>query len=99
MNYLSRAKGLLPGSSPWCLRHQLSAMRTPLGGNRDFAQALRAGLGGGSWNHLGFEFVHQRIDWQHHQKVNRSGDDQKRDRGVKEVAVLDSAAVDMEYQE
>src|SRR5271163_2903439 len=74
-------------------------MRTALGGNRDFAQALRAGLGGGRWNHLGFKSVHQGIDWQHHQKVNRGGDDQKRDRGVEEVAVLDSAAVDMEYQE
>src|ERR1700689_1812396 len=43
---------------PWYLRHQLSAMRTALGGNRDFAQALRAGLGGGRFNHLGFKFGH-----------------------------------------
>src|ERR1700733_7601253 len=94
-----RDRCLCPAAVPWYLRHQLRAMRTALGGNRDFAQALRAGLGGGCWNHLGFKFVHQCIDWQHHQKVHRGGDDQKRDRRVEEVAVLDSAAVDMEDQE
>ena len=98
MNYLSVRKGPLPSvSSP--VRHQLGAMRTTLGGNRDFAQALRAGLGGGRLDYLGFKFGHQGIDWQHDHEVNRGGDDQKRDQGVEEVAVLDSAAVNMQHQE
>jgi hypothetical protein len=87
------------GAVPWYFRHQLGAMRTALGGNRDVAQALRAGLGGGRCNHLGFKFVHQGIDWQQDQKVNRGSDDQKRDQGIEKVAVLDNPAVNMQQQE
>ncbi len=74
-------------------------MRAALGADRDFAQALRARLGGGRRDDLGPKSVQQSVDRQDNQEVNGRSDDQKRDQGIEKVAVLDDAAMDIQQQE
>jgi len=62
-------------------------------GERDVAQALRAGLGGGAGGAA--ETQQKGVDWKDDEEVNHDRDKGKGDRGVEKVAVLDDAAVDV----
>ena len=84
-NFIRRGDGCSAGSNPLGV-YAISWVQCEqrLAATWNLAQALRAGLGSGRSNYLGVKLVHQGIDGQQHQEVNRRGNDQKRDQYVQE---------------
>ena len=73
-----------------------SAVGAAFGGEGNVGEAFGAGVGGGWRGFRGAEFFEQRVDGEHEDEVDDSGDEEEGNDGVEEVAVLDFAAVDVE---